>query len=166
MDYEFFMKMALEQAEIALLNGEFPVGCVVVSRDRILVTGSRKGTAGDFPNEIEHAEMIALKRLSDLRISPSENKLTLFTTLEPCLMCLGASMLSNIHTIVYAYEDVMGGGTGCDVSTLTSLYQNRPIVVVSNILRKESLKLFKAFFKNPANRYWQGSLLAQYTLKQ
>ena len=81
-------------------------------------------------------------------------------------MCLGASMLSNIHTIVYAYEDVMGGGTGCDVSTLTSLYQNRPIVVVSNILRKESLKLFKAFFKNPSNRYWQGSLLAQYTLKQ
>ena len=166
MDYEFFMKKALKQAEKALLDGEFPVGCVIVSRDRILVTGSRKGTAGDFPNEIEHAEMIALKRLSDLKINPGDHTITLFTTLEPCLMCLGASMLSRIHEIVYAYEDVMGGGTGCEVSTLTSLYQDRRIAVVPNILRKESLKLFKAFFRNPANRYWQGSLLAQYTLKQ
>ena len=166
MDYEYFMKKALEQAKKALSAGEFPVGCVIVSRDRVLVTGSRKGTAGDFPNEIDHAEMIALKRLSDLKMSPGENKIILFTTLEPCLMCLGASMLSSIHEIVYAYEDVMGGGTRCDISQLASLYKSRRIAVVPNILRKESLKLFKAFFQNPANSYWQGSLLAQYTLKQ
>ena len=96
----------------------------------------------------------------------SENKITLVTTLEPCLMCFGASMLSNVNEIVYAYEDVMGGGMDCDVSKLTSLYKHRQITVVSNVLRKESLKLFKAFFQNPSNIYWKGSLLAEYTLKQ
>ena len=48
MDYEHFMKKALEQAEKALAAGEFPVGCVIVHGRNMLVTGARKGTAGDF----------------------------------------------------------------------------------------------------------------------
>jgi tRNA(adenine34) deaminase len=166
MDYEYFMGKALDQAKKALSEGEFPVGCVIVCQNKIVVTGARKGTRGDFPDEIDHAEIIALKHLSNLNLNLSENKITLVTTLEPCLMCFGASMLSNVNEIVYAYEDVMGGGMDCDVSKLTSLYKHRQITVVSNVLRKESLKLFKAFFQNPSNIYWKGSLLAEYTLKQ
>ena len=166
MDYEYFMGKALDQAKKALDEGEFPVGCVVVCLNKIIVTGYRKGTAGDFPDEIDHAEMIALKRLSNLKMNLSANKITLFTTLEPCLMCYGASMLSNVNEIVYAYEDVMGGSMRCDISNLASLYKYRQIAVVSNILRKESLKLFKTFFQNPSNVYWRGSPLAEYTLKQ
>jgi tRNA(adenine34) deaminase len=166
MDYEYFMRKALDQARKALSDGEFPVGCVIVSQSRVLATGYRKGTTGDFPNETDHAEMIAIRHLIDLKLSKEESKVTLFTTLEPCLMCLGALMLSGINEIVYAYEDVMGGGTGCDFTKLTPLYKSCQIEVVSNILRKESLNLFKAFFQNPANSYWKGSLLAEYTLKQ
>ena len=166
MDYKYFMRKALDEAKKALSKGEFPVGCVIVCQNKMIVTGSRKGTSGDFPDEINHAEMIALKHLSDLKMNWDENKITLFTTLEPCLMCLGASMLSNINQIVYAYEDVMGGGTSCDISKLAVLYKHRQMVVVSNILRKESLKLFKTFFQNPSNAYWRGSLLAEYTLNQ
>ena len=166
MDYEYFMDKALDQAKKALSEGEFPVGCVIVCLNKIIVTGSRKGTTGDFPDEIDHAELIALKRLSNLNMNLSENKITLFTTLEPCLMCFGASMLSNVNEIVYAYEDVMGGGMSCDISKLASLYKDRQVAVVSNILRKESLKLFKTFFQDPLNVYWRGSLLAEYTLKQ
>ena len=73
-------------------------------------------------------------------------------------------MLSGISEIVYAYEDVMGGGTRCDFTKLPSLYKNHRISIVPNILRKESLQLFKAFFENPENSYWRGSLLAKYTL--
>ena len=166
MDYEYFMQKALSQARNALSAGEFPVGCVVVREDRILTTGARKGTAGNFPNEIDHAEMIALKRLADLEINRDNKKIVLFTTLEPCLMCLGALILSGISEIVYAYEDIMGGGLSCDLKNLMPLYKNSRISVVPNILRKESLELFQAFFNNSENSYWQGSLLADYTLRQ
>jgi tRNA(adenine34) deaminase len=166
MDYEYFMKKALNQAKNALSAGEFPVGCVVVHEDRILTTGARKGTAGNIPNEIDHAEMIALKRLADMEIQRDNQRITLFTTLEPCLMCLGALILSGISEIVYAYEDVMGGGLSCDLKNLMPLYKNSRISVVPNILRKESIELFQAFFNNSENSYWQGSLLAEYTLKQ
>ncbi|MBW1725303.1 MAG: nucleoside deaminase [Deltaproteobacteria bacterium] len=166
MDYEYFMQKALSQARNALSAGEFPVGCVVVREDRILTTGARKGTAGNIPNEIDHAEMIALKRLADLEINRDNKKIVLFTTLEPCLMCLGALILSGISEIVYAYEDIMGGGLSCDLKNLMPLYKNSRISVVPNILRKESLELFQAFFNHSENSYWQGSLLADYTLRQ
>ncbi len=166
MDYKHFMGKALVQAREALSAGEFPVGCVIVHGNRILATGSRKGTLGNFPNEIDHAEIIALKQLTDLKIDTDKNRVVLFTTLEPCIMCLGAMILSGISKIVYAYEDVMGGGTSCDLTKLTPLYKDSGILIVPSILRKESLKLFKAFFKNPKNSYWRGSLLARYTLGQ
>lgn len=166
MDYEYFMQKALSQARNALSAGEFPVGCVVVREDRILTTGARKGTAGNIPNEIDHAEMIALKRLADLEINRDNKKIVLFTTLEPCLMCLGALILSGISEIVYAYEDIMGGGLSCDLKNLMPLYKNSRISVVPNILRKEALELFQAFFNNSENSYWRGSLLADYTLRQ
>jgi tRNA(adenine34) deaminase len=166
MDYEHFMGKALEQAKKALSVGEFPVGSVIVYQNRILATGFRKGTSGDLPNEIDHAEIIALKQLIDLKVNTDNNRVILFTTLEPCMMCLGAMILSGISEIVYAYEDVMGGGTNCDLTKLSPLYKDCRISIVPNILRKESLELFKAFFKNPKNSYWRGSLLAGYTLSQ
>ncbi|MGA9175944.1 MAG: nucleoside deaminase [Desulfobacterales bacterium] len=166
MDYEYFMKKALDQATKALDAGEFPVGCVLVHQNRILATGARKGSMGNFPNEIDHAEMIALKCLADMDINTDKKEMVLFTTMEPCLMCLGALILSGISEVVYAYEDVMGGGTGCNLTGLTPLYRNRKISIVPHILRQQSLELFKAFFRNPENSYWKGSLLAEYTLRQ
>ena len=166
MDYEYFMKKALEQAKKALDAGDFPVGCVLVRQNRILAEGARKGTLGNFPNEVDHAEMIALKRLADLNIDTGKERIVLFTTMEPCLMCLGAMILSRVSEIVYAYEDVMGGGTNCDLTKLTPLYSNHPVSIVPDVLRRNSLELFKAFFSAPENSYWRGSLLAEYTLGQ
>jgi tRNA(adenine34) deaminase len=166
MDYEYFMKKALEQAQNALDAGEFPVGCVLVHENRILATGARKGTVGQYPNEIDHAEMIALKRLTETATATKSTKILLFTTLEPCLMCMGALMLSGIREVIYAYEDVMGGGTGYDWSKMAPLYKNNSITIIPHILREDSLKLFKTFFNNPENSYWRNSLLAEYTLRQ
>ena len=166
MNYEYFMKKALDQAKKALDAGEFPVGCVLVHQNQILATGAREGTVGNFPNEIDHAEMIALKRLANTDINTDKKKIVLFTTMEPCLMCLGALILSGISEIVYAYEDVMGGGLNCDLSKLPPFFINHPISIVPHILRQNSLELFKAFFNTPENSYWKGSLLAEYTLRQ
>ena len=166
MDYEHFMQKALDQAQNAMEMGQFPVGCVVVYQGKILVSAARSGTNGEFSNEVDHAEMVALRRLIDIKKNIDYRQVTLFCTMEPCLMCLGALILSRIGKVVYAYEDVMGGGTQCDLSKLTPLYRDHNISIVPNILRRQSLELFKAFFQNPKNTYWQGSLLAKYTLNQ
>jgi tRNA(adenine34) deaminase len=166
MDYEHFMKKALNQAQKALVAGEFPVGCVLVYKGRILVSAFRIGTSAGPGNEIDHAELVALRRLVNLKENVDNRQVTMFCTMEPCLMCLGALLLSGIGEVVYAYEDVMGGGTGCNLAGLTPLYRDQKISIVPHILRQESLELFKAFFQNPENSYWEGSLLAEYTLRQ
>jgi len=166
MDYNYFMEKALDQAKKALSAGEFPVGCVIVHQDKIVATGSRAGTSGTFANEIDHAEMVSLRHLADFKGVLNKKETTLFCTLEPCLMCYCALVLSNIGKIVYAYEDVMGGFTKSDLTKLSPLYRNSKISIIPNILRAKSLRLFRQYFANPNNTYWPGSLLANYTLIQ
>ena len=166
MDYEHFMTAALEQAEAAYHAGEFPVGCILVHKDRILASGRRTGTAAGGVNEVDHAEMVALRRLVLTGRDVASAEIVLFSTLEPCLMCYGAAILSGIRTIVYAFEDAMGGGTGCDLTQLSPLYRNAGISIIPHVRRADSVQLLKAFFANPENVYWKDSLLARYTLKQ
>jgi len=113
---EYFMKKALAQAENAFAAGEFPVGCVIADKENILVTGFRQSTGGQHSNEIDHAEIVALRAFYEKKAVKNMNELTLYCTMEPCLMCFGAILISGIHRIVYAYEDVMGAATKCDLS--------------------------------------------------
>jgi tRNA(adenine34) deaminase len=166
MDYEHFMRRALAQAELAAASGEFPVGCVLVYQDEILTAGARQGTTDEGHNEIDHAEIVALRRLADIEDRVDRSQITAFSTMEPCLMCYAALIIAGIGKLVYAYEDVMGGGTACELTRLNPIYKNSRIKVVPNILRAESLKMFKKFFANPANGYLKQSLLAEYTLWQ
>jgi tRNA(adenine34) deaminase len=166
MDYEHFMRAALAEAEKALAAGEFPVGCILVSDGRIVATGSRIGTAADSKNEVDHAEIIALRQLSARYPDSVPAPLTVFSTMEPCLMCFGALLINQVTEIVYAYEDVMGGATNCPLSELRPLYSDCQLTIKARVMRAKSLELFKAFFLRPGNQYWQDSLLANYTLQQ
>ncbi|MBL0713424.1 MAG: nucleoside deaminase [Desulfosarcina sp.] len=166
MDHDHFMHQALAEADKAMARGEFPVGCILVHRNRILVSGARESSRADHRNELDHAEMVVLGRLNKLPDKYQSEDLRLYCTMEPCLMCFAALMLAGIGTIVYAYEDVMGGGTACDFNCLPALYRRRRPRVIAGILRPESLARFKAFFADPDNDYWRGSLLAGYTLSQ
>jgi tRNA(adenine34) deaminase len=160
------MQMALEQAGRALDADEFPVGCVIVYKDMIVTHGQRSNSRGDKTNELDHAEISALKRLltNHPEIPPAE--VTVYATLEPCLMCYSTMILNGVRRLVYAYEDAMGGGTDLDLTTMKPLYQQMKIEVIPHICRTESLKLFQKFFQNPDNDYWPDSLLAEYTLSQ
>lgn len=161
-----FMEMAIEQARRALAENEFPVGCVAVAEGRVVAAGARQGTRGAGTNEVDHAEMVALRRLSGLSAPPDPGRIKLYCTLEPCLMCFSAITLSGIGEVIYAYEDVMGGATRIDPHHLPDLYRERRPAVQGGVCRTESLKLFKVFFNRPENQYWRGSLLERYTLAQ
>ncbi len=162
------MEKALDQARTAYNQGQFPVGCIIVQNGQVIATGARAGTSGElaFFSEIDHAEIRALKALESNCAGFDPDQAVLFCTMEPCLMCFAAIILAGIRTIVYAYEDVMGGGTLVDRQSLTPLYKDVHITIVPHILRKKSLDLFYKFFNNDANLYWKGSLLESYTLTQ
>lgn len=164
MNHELHMQKALAIAEKALAKDEFPVGCVIVHRDQVVAAGERTNTLVQAPSEIDHAEMIALKMLESVTPNLNRGEMAAYVTLEPCLMCFGALLLSGIGTIVYAYEDVMGGGTGCDRSSLPLLYSQNQVGIVAGVGRIASLSLFKAFFSRPHINYWRDSRLAEYTL--
>ncbi|MBT3388615.1 MAG: nucleoside deaminase [Desulfobacula sp.] len=160
------MSMALDQARIALDRGDFPVGCVIVQDSRVIAFGERQGTRGDrqFFSEIDHAEIRALKNLENCSIRFEPEKAILYVTMEPCLMCFAAIILSGIKKIIYAFEDPMGGGTKCDLTVLPPLYKHCDINVVSGVLRKDSHKLLYSFFNRENNKYWNNSYLENYIL--
>ncbi|MFO7930770.1 MAG: deaminase [Desulfosalsimonas sp.] len=161
---EKYMKAALDEAEAALFAGEFPVGCVIAGPHGIAASGGRSFSRGPGANEIDHAEIAALRNLCDSGFEGDRAGLSLYCTMEPCLMCFGAAVISKIRRIVYAYEDVMGGGTSCSLENLPPLYKNQEIRIIGNVMREQSLDLFYRFFSDPENTYLQGTLLAEYTL--
>jgi len=164
--HELFMEMALQQAQEALNRGDFPVGCVLVEDGQVVADG-RRVNSGPGSNEIDHAEILALRQLIHRRGTGRDlGNVIVYSTMEPCLMCFSTLIVNNIQTMVYAYEDVMGGGTGLDLSGLNPLYAAMDLVIIPHILRAKSLALFKNFFSTPGNHYLNQSLLATYTLRQ
>ncbi|BCO09594.1 tRNA-specific adenosine deaminase [Desulfolithobacter dissulfuricans] len=159
-----FMKLALEEAGAALAEGEFPVGCVLVADDNVLARGHRRNSRAESRNEIDHAEVVTLRRLLEEKPGIDLGRVTLYCTMEPCLMCYATMLLSGIRRFVWGYEDVMGGGTGLELNHLPPLYAAMEVELVPGVLRAESLALFRQFFKE--HDYWQDSFLARYTLSQ
>lgn len=166
MNHDQFMQQALDLARQALAADEFPVGCVVVHDGRVIATGRRINTKQPVASEIDHAEMIALRHLEQITDPLDRGGMTLYATLEPCMMCFSAILLSRIGTLVYAYEDAMGGGASCDRSGWPALYRDNPIRIVAGVCRRQSLNLFKAYFGQSHLDYWRESRLACYTLAQ
>jgi tRNA(adenine34) deaminase len=164
--HEEFMSQAISEANDAFQAGDFPVGCVFVHNNRIVSSGRRENSCGKV-NEIDHAEMVALRNLyySELRVLKM-SEITVYSTMEPCLMCFSTLLVNGIRRFVYSYEDVMGGGTNLPINQLSPLYRDAEVSIVGGVLRSGSLELFKSFFANPENSYLRGSLLATYTLAQ
>ncbi len=164
MDHQKYMQEALAEARMALAAQEFPVGCVLVLDGEIVARGHRQNSRAGECNEIDHAEVVTLRRLLSRHPDTDCRRLIAYSTMEPCLMCYSTMLLSGIRHFVYGYEDRMGGGTNLPLSQLNPLYAEINARVEAGILRRESLELFQHFFHNFP--YWQDSLLAEYTLAQ
>jgi tRNA(adenine34) deaminase len=165
-EHEKFMQQALSEADKALAAGEFPVGCVMVHEGQIISRGRRINSKSPNENELDHSEIVALRKIFEQHPEIDRSRIVVYSTMEPCLMCYVTLLLNGIRTIVYGYEDIMGGGTNLDLQTLNPLYQEMSVEIIPNVLRRESLKLFKTFFTDQGNTYWQDSPLARYTLTQ
>ncbi|MHB8232804.1 MAG: nucleoside deaminase [bacterium] len=133
------MKAALEEAEKAAEADEVPVGAVIVNGGGKIIS-SGFNTVEKDGSCIMHAEINAIldaqKKLENWRL----DKCILYVTLEPCIMCCGAILLSRITKLVYGTIDPKGGSA--------SMILNDKIEVVSGIMEEESSLLLKSFFKS------------------
>jgi len=163
MKHSVFMKRALEIAEDMLAHGYLPVGAVLVKGNKVIADNAF--VKGDKENlqRLDHAEVVALRRLFQKEVDINVNDVTLYCTFEPCLMCYSSAIIAGITKIVFAYEDVMGGGTNINHAALQPFYSEITMNITNDVCRDESLALFKQYFKNPDNAY-AGKLLESYTL--
>jgi len=146
----YYMKKALQQAEIASESGEVPVGAVVALED------GREFVAHNAPVSLHdataHAEIRAIRAAcaatGNYRLSGS----TLYVTIEPCLMCAGAIIHARIVRLVYAAADPKTGGVESLYQALSDTRLNHQPAVTSGILAHESAVLLKTFFRQRRQR--------------
>lgn len=135
-----FMKAALLEAKKAFDADEIPIGAVIVCNDQII---ARAHNMTEKLNDVTaHAEMIAFTSASNFLNSKYLVDCTLYVTIEPCLMCAGASYWTQITRVVYGAKDVKRGYSLC----------NHPVLhpktkIVKGILEKECSELIKEYFK-------------------
>ena len=108
-DHIHFMRLALDEARQALDNNEFPVGCVLVCHEEIVAKGRRQNTRQANRNELDHAEIVALRDLVTCRPEIDPSHITAYCTMEPCLMCFASILIHGIGRIVFGASDSHGG---------------------------------------------------------
>jgi len=139
-EHNYYMNIAIEQALLANSNDEVPVGAIIVFKNKIIAKAhNRCEKLTDFT---AHAEMQVLKLASKYLQSKYLNDCTLYVTLEPCLMCAGATFWTRLGTIVYGAKDNKRGYLS---KTKNALHPKTK--VIGAILEDECSKLLKDFFK-------------------
>lgn len=143
-----FMQMAIERARLAFSIGNLPSGAIIVLNDEIIGRGHRL-------SKLDHAEIIALREA--IGKNKSARDMTIYTTLEPCIMCFGTILHLGIGRVVYALEDPYGGATDLPISALAPRYYAKYPQITKGVLRKEARNLFKDFFQNTDDPFWQNA---------
>jgi tRNA(adenine34) deaminase len=139
-----WMREALKLARDARAEGEVPVGAVVVADGRLLGKGRNQiETLGD---PTAHAEVLAIGAAAAAVGEPRLVGATLYTTLEPCVMCAGAIVLARIARVVYAAADPKAGACGSVYDIPRDPRLNHRAVVVGGLLAEESSFLLRSFF--------------------
>jgi tRNA(adenine34) deaminase len=143
--HELHMRSALEQAEEAERRGEVPVGALVVLEGVVVGQGRNRTLTDRDPSA--HAEIVALRQAAAELGNHRLLGTTLYTTLEPCLMCCGAAVHARVARLVHAAEDPKAGA----LEVLRGLFDagkvNHRIELVQGPLGEESSRLLKEFFR-------------------
>ncbi|HWN83420.1 MAG TPA: tRNA adenosine(34) deaminase TadA [Candidatus Udaeobacter sp.] len=139
-----WMREALKLAREARAAGEVPIGAVVVLDDRLLGKGKNQiETLGD---PTAHAEILAIGAAANALGEPRLTGATLYSTLEPCIMCSGAIVLARLDRVVYAAEDPRAGACGSLYDIPRDPRLNHRAVVLGGLLADEATFLLRSFF--------------------
>ena len=137
---EYFMKMAFQDAQLALEKDEVPIGCVIDSNDRIIAKSHN--LTETLTDVTAHAEMQAITSAANYLGGKYLQNCTLYVTLEPCVMCAGALAWSQVSKVVIGARDEQRGF----INKGLSLHPKTE--VVTGVLENECSEIVKMFFKN------------------
>ena len=140
-----WMRQALRLAKYAEEEGEVPVGAVIVRDNRLVSEGWNQPIKGHDPTA--HAEIMALREAGKAESNYRLPGATLYVTLEPCVMCVGAITHARINRVVYGADDPRAGAAGSAFSLLGSDLFNHSLEVCNGILETECGEILKKFFK-------------------
>lgn len=144
MEDEKYMREALKEAKIAFSKNEVPIGAVLVYEGKVIAKGHNQVEL--LQDATAHAEMLTLTMGSSFLQNFRLLDTTLYCTLEPCVMCLGALFLSRVGRLVYGAKDIRQGGCGSWVNLLEKPHPIHQLKVTSGVLEEESRALLQAFF--------------------
>jgi tRNA(adenine34) deaminase len=141
---EYYMRLALREAERALGHDDVPIGCVVVHQSEMIAAARNERELRGDPTA--HAEILALReasrRLGGWRLLDT----VLYVTLEPCAMCAGAIVLARVPRVVYAAPDPKAGAAGSVIDVLAEPRLNHRPDVAGGLLDAEAAALLRQFF--------------------
>jgi len=140
-----FMKIALAEAKKARQNGEVPVGAIIIDEQEEII-GRGYNQSLTLYDPTAHAEIVALRqagrRIKNYRLPGA----TLYVTLEPCPMCLGAMVQARISRLVYGADDPKGGAV-CSIMNFPLDKLNHRFEITSGLLQQECGKILQDFFR-------------------
>ena len=140
-----YMRAALAEATVAVVEGEVPVGAVVVIDDDIVATGYNRSVHDADPSG--HAEIIALRAAADECGNHRLTNATLYVTLEPCVMCVGAIAQARVSRVVFGAYDSKAGALGSVEDLSDSRALNHRFEVNGGLLDDECGELLRVFFE-------------------
>ncbi|MBD7966425.1 nucleoside deaminase [Fictibacillus sp. Sa2CUA10] len=147
---EFYMELALEEAQKAADIGEVPIGAILVIEDEIVARAHNLREAEQ--RAIAHAELLAIDEACRERDAWRLEGATLYVTLEPCAMCSGAIVLSRVSRVVYGAADPKGGCAGTLMNLLQEDRFNHQCEVVAGVKSEACGHILSRFFKKLRDR--------------
>jgi tRNA(adenine34) deaminase len=143
--HEHYMRMALAEAEAALLENEVPVGAVIVHKDRVIAAAHNQRESLRDPTA--HAEMIAITQAAQALSSWRLADCTLYVTLEPCAMCAGAIIQARLPLVVYGAADPKAGAVQTLYQLLADRRLNHQAPTVPSVLADQCGAMLTRFFE-------------------
>lgn len=141
---EVYMRMALEQAQMAFDLNEVPIGAILVLNEQVVGRGFNRREMWQDPTA--HAEMIAIREAARVLGGWRLTGALLYVTLEPCAMCAGAILQSRIGNVYFGASEPKFGACGSIIDTFSYTW-NHQVQVEGGILAEESAELLKCFFR-------------------
>ncbi|MDD7473819.1 MAG: nucleoside deaminase [Bdellovibrionota bacterium] len=141
-DLEKYMALVLEEAKLALKEGEIPIAALIVKDDKILSLTHNK--IESLKDATAHAEILAIKEASKKLNNWRLDGTSLFVNVEPCTMCTGAIENARIANVIYGTSEPKTGALGARYDL--SLFNPKKIKIISGILEEESKEIIKKTF--------------------
>jgi tRNA(adenine34) deaminase len=154
-----YMQIAIDHAKYGLKKGDYPVSAVLVINGKYI--DKERNKINKQKNWTSHAELNLIKKHSQLIKEHGKNdnhSIEIYTTLEPCLMCLGAAILNRVTKIIYSCPDPHGGAADIDISSLKEWYIKKFPKVVGGLFKEESYNLLTEYMRKQKGNDWKDIL--------